>query len=335
MTDNQQAESGTERLLRIGTLTLTVLGPVINTMAARLADRLERGGKRTKDLEALDVEDIQKQLNVKQPLSDALRERGEVLVQELEELVERGTKLSQSLISRSGEVTHDLAERGNTASQDLLRRSEEIRAELRKRSQKLNKRSQKVAKDLNKRSQKVAKELSRRSEKVAKELSKRSRQATRQISERDGTFWVISGFIVGLTAAGIVAYLLIRQRVQQQQEAEQSFSLPQNGYLNPSTSAQGKASIHSTPAPVIQPSTQSSLTEDSTPAVAVADQEKMMPAALSVPSNAAFIGVVGTRRYYPASTPPDQLAVPETGKNDVIYFTTEEEAQRQGYSSGL
>src|SRR5438552_1074001 len=128
MTDNQRTESGTERMLRLGTLALTVLGPVLNTLAARLAERLERGGKQqTKDLTASDIEALQKRLAVKQPPGNALRERGEVLVQELEELVERGTKLSQSLAARGGEVTHELAERGNTLSQDLLRRSEEIR----------------------------------------------------------------------------------------------------------------------------------------------------------------------------------------------------------------
>jgi hypothetical protein len=336
MTDNQQqAESGTERLLRIGTLTLTVLGPVLNTLAARLADRLERGGKRTKVLEKLDVEDIQKQPNGKHPLGHALQERGEILIQELEELVERGTKLSQSLVAHGSDVTHELAERGNTASQNLLRHSEEVRGELRSRGKQLNKRSQKVVKELNKRSQKVAKELSRRSEKVTKELSKRSRQTTRQISERNGTFWVISGFVVGLAAAGATAYLLIKQRVRQQQqlEAEPSFLLQQNGYLNTRSSAQGKNATYTTPNPVIQQEVPSSLTEEA--AVAVAEQENKMPVAQSAPSNAVFIGVVGTQRYYPISTPLDQLAMPEARKNAVIYFTTEEEAQKQGYSSGL
>jgi len=334
MTDTQQAESGTERLLRTGTLALTVLGPVINTVATRLADRLERGGKRKGDFAVVDVKNVQKQLGVKR---DSLRERGEVLVQELEDLVERGTKLSQSLVARGGEVTHDLAERGNTASQDLLRRSEEIRAELRTRGKKLNKRSQKLAKELNKRSQKVAKELSLRSQKATKELSKRSRQASRQISEHNGSFWVISGFVVGLAAAGIAAYLLIKQRVQQQQqlETEQSFSLPQNGYINTAPSTQRKAPVYSTPEPVAQREAASTLNEETAPAVAVAKQESKLPAAQSAPSNAAFVGLVSTKRYYPVSTPLDQLAAPENGKSDVIYFTTEEEARKQGYSSGL
>ncbi|MBV9614762.1 MAG: hypothetical protein JO011_22070 [Ktedonobacteraceae bacterium] len=349
MTDRQQAESGTERLLRLGTLALTVLSPVINTLAARLADRLERGGISTEDVEVLEIDDVQNKprmkkvvltdgkqkenVVVKQPLSDTLRERSEVLVQELEDLVERGAKLSQSLVARSSDVTHDLAERASNASQDLLKRSEEIR----KRGKKLNKGTQKVAKDLNRRSRKVAKELSRRSEKVTRELSKRSHQATRQLSERSGTFWVISGFVVGLAGAGIVAYLLIRRRAQQQQqlEAEQSFSLSQDGYQNTSNSAQRTAPIRTTTDPVIQPAVHPSLAEESASSVALVEQENRMPAAQSAPSNAAFIGVVGTRRYYPVSTPLEQLAASETENNDVIYFSTEEEAQSQGYSSDL
>ena len=353
MTDTQQAESGTERLLRIGSMTLTMLNPVIKPLAESLADRLERGGKHTEDFEVVDVEDVEDKPDVKRvvltdgeqeevvvvkpPISDTLRERGEVLLQELEDLVERGTRLSRSLVTRSSEVTHDLVERGNTASQDLLSRSEEVRKEVGKRGKKLNKRSQKVAKELNKRSQKVAKELSRRSGKVTDELGKRSRQATRQISERNGTFWVISGFVVGLAAAGITAYLLIKRRMQQQQqlEVESSFSLPQDDFLNTPSSVQAKAPVYTPSEPVIQQEVSSSLTEDTAPAVAVVTLENRRPAAQSIPSNAAFIGVVGTQRYYPVSTPLDQLATPETEKNDVIYFTTEEEAQRQGYLTGL
>jgi Skp family chaperone for outer membrane proteins len=342
MTDNQQAASGTQRLLHAGTVTLTVLSPVINMLAARLADRLEQGGKHPEDFNVVDVEDKpnvkkvvfangeqEEVVVVKQPISDVLQGRGEVLVQELEDLVERGTKLSQSLMARGSEVTHDLVERGNNASQDLLRRSKEVREELGERGKKLNK-------DLNRRSQKVAKELNKRSQKVAKELNRRSQQATRQISERSGTFWVIAGFAVGLSAAGITAYLLIRQRVRQQQqlEEEQSYPVSQNGYLNihASSSVQAKDAASSA-GPIVHQPTASALVEENVPAVAVVEQENRMPAAQSAPSNAAFIGVVGTRRYYPVATPLEQLAVSGTGKNDVVYFTNEEEAQAQGYVS--
>ncbi len=335
MTENQKTELGTQRLLHVGTVTLTALSPVINMLAARLADRLEQGGKSSEDFAVVDVVDVVDKPDVKkvvfanggqedvvvakQPIGDVLSARGEALIQELEDLVERGTKLSQSLMTRSGEVTHDLIERGNTVSQDLLKRSEEVRKELGKRGKKLNK------------------DLNRRSQRVAKELSKRSRQATRRISERNGIIWVISGFAVGLSAAGITAYLLIRQRVRQQQqlEAEQSYPVSQNGYLNVHTSSAQVKDATSTGGPIVQQPTPAVLAEENVPAVAVADPENKMPAAQSAPANAAFIGVVGTRRYYPVSTPLEQLAASETEKNDVIYFTTEEEAQAQGYATGL
>ncbi len=359
MTDNQQAESGVQRLLRIANTTLTMLGPVINPLAAQLADRLERSGKQPADFEVVDVEDVEDKPNVKkvvfadggheevvvakQSVGSVLLERGEAVVEELEDLIERGTKLSQSLLGRRNDVTHEVAERGNAASQDLLKRTKEVSQELRTRGKKLNKdlnkRSQKVAKELSKRSQKVAKDLNRRSEKVTNELSKRSRQATRQLSERSGTFWILSGFAVGLAAAGITAYLLIRQRMRQQQqlEAEQSIPVSQNGYLNTNTSSpEIKGSAHMTPSPIIQQEEdQPTIAVENAPAIAVADEEERSSAAQSIPSNAAFIGVVGTQRYYPVATPLDQLTTSETEKSDVIYFITEEEAQTQGYLSGL
>jgi hypothetical protein len=326
MTDNQHhTESGTERALRLGTLALTLLSPLLNTLAARLADRLERGGKHTKDLM---VEDVQTVSNAKQPLGDALRERGELLVQELEELVERGTKLSQSLVARGGEASHELVERANAVSHEILKRSTEIRKELRKRGKKLNK-------DLSRRSEQVAKQLSQRSEKVTKELSKRGQQATRQISERSGTFWIISGFVVGLAAAGVAAYILIKRRVRQQQqlEEEQSFSLPHNGYINTANSMPGKAPTHTSSAPTSQASVQPAVVEESTPAIAVVEQEnKKRPVA---PTSAAFVGVIGTKRYYPVATPLEALVGPDHAKNAVVYFSTEEEAKGKGYASGI
>ena len=68
MADNQQAESGTERLLRIGNVTLTMLGPVINPLATQLADRLARAGKRPEDFEVVDVEDVEAKPNVRKVL---------------------------------------------------------------------------------------------------------------------------------------------------------------------------------------------------------------------------------------------------------------------------
>lgn len=345
--DKEQAESGTQRLLRITTLALTVLGPVINALAARLGDRLERGGKRKKvtvdaEVPASKVVTVEQEkvvatkpslsgalLELKdRPYSQDLLKRGEALVEELQALVDRGSKLSQDLAARSSEVTRDLAERGSKASQELVKRSEEARKELRKRGKKLNK-------ELNKRSRLVAKELSKRSEKASKELSKRSRR----VSERGGTFWTLFGFSVGLTAAAIAAYILIRQRVKQQQqlEEEQSFQLSQNGYLNTtSTTNQGVAPTRTgtQPEPSIQKQpTHKSAAEESIPAIAVAEQENATKQV--APADAAFVGVVSTQRYYPVSTPLDQLASPESGKVDVVYFTSEEEAKVQGYTSGV
>jgi len=354
--DDKQTEAGTQNWLRTATLILSVLSPVISNMASRLADRLEQGGGRRVEgvdvqevdaedlpdmLEDGDVEDLPGMLQGKvattwsslsdtlqelkdHPYSQQLRKRGESLTEELQDLVERGSQLSQSLLARSTDVTSDLAERGNKASQELIKRSGEARKELRKRGKKLNK-------QLNKRSERLAKELRKRSDKVAKQLRKRSRQVARRNAGQSGLFWTIAGFSVGLTAAGVAAYVLIRQRIQQQQQLEeaQSIQVPQNGYANatPTTapSSQGAGFTRSATQPEAIIQTQPVQVEDATPAIAV--QENSAPAA------AAFVGIVETRHYYPVASQLDQLS--ESSKTDIVYFISEDEAKAEGYTSGV
>lgn len=364
--DDKQTETGTQNWLRTATLALTILTPVINNMASRLADRLEQGGGRrvagvgvqevdaedlpdmledgdaqTVDVQEVDVEDLpdflQGKVATRSSLSDSLQElkdhpytqqlrkRGESLTEELQDLVERGSQLSQSLLARGSDVTSDLAERGNKASQDLIKRSGEARKELRRRGKKLNK-------QLNKRSQKLAKELRKRSDKVAKQLRKRNREVTRRNAGQSGLFWTIAGFSVGLTAAGVAAYILIRQRIQQQQQLEeaQSIQVPQNGYANaatstttPSSQGAGFTRAATQPEAIIQ--AQPALLEDTMPAIAVQGN--------SAAAAAAFVGIVETRHYYPVATQLDQLS--ESSKTDIVYFISEDEAKAKGYTSGV
>ncbi len=357
--DDKQTETGTQNWLRTATLLLTILSPVINNMASRLADRLEQGGRRVNgvdvqemdaedlpdilqegDVQEVDVQDLPDFLQRKvaatrtslndtlqdlkdHPYSQQLLKRGESLNEELQDLIERGSQLSQSLLARGSDVTSDLAERGNRASQELIKRSGEARKELRKRGKKLNK-------QLSKRSERLAKELRRRSDKVTKQLRKRSRQVARRDSGQSGLFWTIAGFSVGLTAAGIAAYVLIRQRIQQQQQLEeaQSIQVPQNGYANatPTTpsSSQGAGFTRAAAQPEAIIQTQPVQVEEATPAIAV--QENSVPAA-------AFVGIVETRHYYPVATQLDQLS--ESNKTDLVYFTSEDEAKAEGYTSGV
>src|SRR6266536_1679747 len=275
--EDKRAEAGTQNWLRTATLLLTILSPIINSMASRLADRLEQGGKRIKEVKVDVPGAVQEKVVAAQqsigdtlyelkdhPYSQELLKRGESLAEELQDLVERGSQLSQSLLAHSSDITSDLAERGGKASQELVKRSEEARKELRKR--------------------------------------------THQAARQGGLFWTIAGFSIGLTVAGITAYLLIRQRIRQQREEEQSFQVPQNSV---NTTASSTAS---TP-PTAQ--TAPAQAEEEAPAIAVQED--------SVPADAAFVGVVGTHRYYPASTPLDQLS--GNGKVDVVYFSSEDEAK--------
>lgn len=345
--DDVQTEAGAPNWLRTATLLLTLFSPVINNMAARLAERLEQGGKRVKvedmDVEEIDIKDLPDVIEVQQaeivepgqslsaalqnlkdsPYSRQLLKQRDNLTDGLQALIDRSSQLSQSLLARGNDVTSDLVERGNQASQELLRRSDEARKELRKRGKKLNK-------QLSKRSKKLSKELRKRSDRVAKELRKRSRQVASQTSEQSGLFWTIAGFSVGLTAAAIVAFVMLRQRIRQQQELEASQSLQtaQDSYLNATQAAtssrQGAEFTAAATSPEAVVQTQASTLEDTAPAVAVQET--------GAPAGAAYVGIIETRRYYPVTTRPDQLAA--GGRTDLVYFSSEEEAKAEGYVTG-
>ncbi|GER87999.1 hypothetical protein KDW_21610 [Dictyobacter vulcani] len=49
----------------------------------------------------------------------------------------------------------------------------------------------------------------------------------------------------------------------------------------------------------------------------------------TTPVGASFVGLASTKRYYPVETPLDQLSEIDGKPVDVIYFTSESEAQAQ------
>ena len=116
-----------------------------------------------------------------------------------------------------------------------------------------------------------------------------------------------------MVIAAVVTYLLIRKRLERQAlEAEQQFELSQvrSGERQ---GEQGK------PAGEI-------VYMDNEGAV-VATVEAVDPATGEVvtPADAAFVGVVGTKRYYPIEVTLDDGL-------ELVYFVSEDEARAQGYS---
>jgi hypothetical protein len=331
----QQSGAGIRRWLRIGFLSFTVLGPAINTVLARRRGLTE--AREEPSVVVIPEQEVKPSLSeslLELPYAQVLLRRGEELASELRErgnklsqnVAEHGGKVSHDLIDRSSELTRDFIGRGGQASQEMLRQSEQAVKELRRQSEKaareMRKQSEKAAQRLTKQSKKASKELTQRGEEIRNDLVRRSQEFTQELVERNGRAWAIVGFAVGLLSATAVAYILISKRVKRVQgdEVEEHILLaPNNGYQDLSSGASaGTGGRNGT------------LAQES---AAVVQQKKV---GRSVPADAALVGVVSTRYYYPVETPLADLQEQARGKGelvDIIYFSSEEEAQEQGYSA--
>jgi hypothetical protein len=140
--DNKSNVRDLARWLRIGTLTLTTLGPAIDVLITRLRER--SGTIRCETKQASSHTDLPERLVVvggalsdlvaelkHNPYAQDLRKYGEEIA---EELIERGSRLSQTVVERGSELSHDLAGRGEQATRALSRRSRQMRQELVERS---------------------------------------------------------------------------------------------------------------------------------------------------------------------------------------------------------
>jgi len=370
--DNKKTIQETSRWLRVGFMALSVLGPVINTLSSRLRDRAEvlrkEAAKRSSDL----TEDLVGRSN---KLSRVVATRSEHVGHDL---AERGSKATQVVADRSSDVLQELTERTEKASQELAKRGEQV-------SKEITKRGAKVSREVTKRSQKAAKEMRKRSLKAQRELAKRTEQITQQNSRQNSPFWAVFSFSMGLTAAGVAAYLLIRKRLQQNEQDSQQAHIALNGSLNGTAKNTTSGATYA----VNQPSLATKTTETSTPEgtapaltltepvteevtadapiVVEPELEDDGPATEKMPSvsiqatikayqateepseqaeasapekpveatpitNAAFLGVVSTKRYHPIETPLNELHSAGDEALDVVYFATADEAQAQGYT---
>lgn len=364
----KQDARDTKRWLRVGVLTLTVLGPTINTIIARLRERTttlqqavaEQRVEESPTLRAAANQGMASKpslgeslLELKErPYAQDLLHRGEDLAEELRArsshlsntLVEHGGRVRNDFVDRSGEITRDLIGRGGMASQELVKQSEkalkQISRQREKAAKRINKRSTKAAKDLTRHGEKAARQLTRRSEKITQQLVRRSREiteATQELVERNGRALTIAGFGVGLISASVIAYLFIRRRMRHQEVeegGEQHILLSHNGHRN-------QERVNPVVRPGIQSNTATSspapVTEENTPAIAVVERQQKSPTQQVAPADAILVGIVNTHYYYPVEMPLDdleKLARTPEGQSDIIYFITEEEARSQGFSAG-
>ncbi|MHB8600689.1 MAG: hypothetical protein ACYDER_28270 [Ktedonobacteraceae bacterium] len=402
--DTGNNRRGWSRWLRVGLLTVSMVGPVINTFLQqmrnrsqmlreqaeglpdaaraiqatsvqrldelnlssrkRAAEQTQLLRKQARQLQAQaqqlqkalrdeakqrqKLQKLQKQLRKSRAaLSKDLLKRGEVLTSDL---IGQGGKLSHELLERGGKVTHDLTERGSQVTQELVKRGGKTSQALLEHgsevSQDLLKRSSQVSQDLLERGSKTSQALLerggevtqsfvQRGNKLSQNVAERSGQLLEPARKRDSRFWTIFGFTTGLFAAGIVTYVLVRRRVAAVNydiDEEEQIELPHNGRLNGSSVTRPSGEIHyvgSTGTPV---ATITGTTVEDTPQETTTEKIKAVQAArtapeeqaVQAPADAAFVGVVSTKRYYPATAAPEA--------KDIIYFASEDEAKADGFS---
>lgn len=312
---SKQTVRETGRWIRVGAFSASALLPLVNTAINRIRARQDANVAITRERNPEYKE------NLVDLTSGAQSEAQEDL---------QNVAATLSL----NELLTELQRRSR--NQDLIRRTNELREGVRDRSSKFSR-------AIVERSGEVSHELAKRSGEVSHELSKRGRYAQQTIAEQDRNFWVALGFGFGLTAAGIITFVLVRRRLQRPTETdeapiqlsydaarpkpvESASASGSRGGIYAVHPSNGHVEVHSdNPShdaiDAISPTTPSSQTSEDT------------HGGNTAPADAAFVGVASTKHYYPVETPLDQLANPSEKHPDIIYFTSETEAQAQGFQA--
>ncbi|HTI15250.1 MAG TPA: hypothetical protein VL461_11890 [Dictyobacter sp.] len=271
-------ENALGRWLRVGALSLSVLGPSINILTSRLRTHIEAeealSALHKAQEEAAEAADaVQGGREDLPDFQERLQSLGFALADVLAEL--RETPYGQEIARRSGNLVEELKTRGDVLSQTVAEQRNQL------------------ARDLAKRGSQLTHDLAERSGEFSQALSQRGRKVTQDLIEQERSFWVAFGFGIGLTAAGIVTYVLWYRRLKQQNEEGPAIQIPSvEELLDSGQTGNGV-----------------------------------------VPQHAHLVGVVHTMRYYPAETSLDQLTADGEQSVDVIYFASKEEAEAKGFSA--
>src|SRR6266567_3552123 len=208
-TNNQSNEQEGSRWLRVALLTLTVLGPIINTIVERMRQRSQELQDTALTTQTAARHRLDKMTQASRQLA---AEQAQKLQEQARQLQAQALQLRVALnenAEQSLKVAEQMRKVGEKRSREMLKRGEQLTEELSERGSKLVKRGSKVAHD----------------------LAERSEDLLEPIRKQRGNFWAIFGFSVGLTAAIVAGYLFVRQRfLQQMAEGDQKIELPQNGY---------------------------------------------------------------------------------------------------------
>jgi hypothetical protein len=337
------------RWLRVGALTLTTIGPAVNTLLAWMRQRSQSVSERSDDLQesahdarvaALQQLDdftqasrqrvaeqanylqrqaqqlsaqakrlrgsLRKEQRQRRKLNKALKELRKAGLDWSQELLKRGENLTEDLVAQGGKISSDLLERGSELSHDLTERGGKI-------TQGLAERGGQLTQVLVKRGSEVGQDLAKRSSALGQDLAGRGGQMLQSTAarKRNNTFWMIFGFSTGLVVAVTVTYLFLRQRIQRDERE-------QNQQIELASDASRKGKVTERPAGTIR---HLDSTSSSVATLQTVDIEHKVVA----PADAAFVGVMSTKQYYPVATAVEA--------KDLIYFTSEAEAEDQGFTA--
>ncbi|GHO86685.1 hypothetical protein [Dictyobacter formicarum] len=285
------------RWVRVGVLSASTLAPMVGAAVERIRAQ-QQAEQAAADIRNADRKEKVAAFatDVQSDLQDRLQSIGASLADVLEDLRERSA--NQDMLKRANELTEDFLERSNKFSQALAERGSEF----------------------------------------SHELGKRSRKAQQNIAEQERSFWIALGFGCGLTAASIVTFVLVRRRLRDAKVAnDSSIQLSYDANRSRIHVSQPRGEIHAisskTSYPESHPFDEVEMIADHDGPVSDKSATELAESAQSTPTDATFVGLASTKKYYPVETPLDQLGTADGEPMDVIYFSSEKEAQTQGFTA--
>jgi DNA repair exonuclease SbcCD ATPase subunit len=236
-------------------------------------------------------------------------------------LRKQGQHLTENVLDWGDETTHRLRKQGQNLAENVVDWRDETTHELRKRgrkmAKKLAKQKEKTVRQLRKQSHNLGRDLAERREDATRKLRKQGRSLSKNLSERkdqllnnqprggSSKFWSVLGFIAGLLLAGGVTYWLVRRNFTQSDQTEEQIEL-QRGTLNGNGAG-------NRPAGEIRYTSQGGTAVATRPSVTDVEQANK------------YVGVLSTHQYYPIEQRPDA--------NDLVFFTSEDDARAEGFTA--
>lgn len=292
-TENQVKGVPVKRWLDVALLTYTLAGPFINILTKRL-------GQSGQSEQTRQEEEQTTKPDMRQRLYELSRESQQWVAEQVQQLNEQAQQLqAQSRQLRKAmrrqtkqrrKLVSQLRESGIELGKDLLKRSERLTEELVERGGQLSQ------------------DLLERSGEFTHDLAERGEHLLEPVRKRDRNFWALIGFGVGMVVAGVVTYRLVRKRIVQSEiEQDEQIELPESDSWD---------GVQSRPKGEIRHIDQGGIPVATLEIIDVETDER--------PADAAFVGVLSTKLYYPVDT--------DLELEDVIYFLSEEEARTQGFT---